>query len=65
MCRPVGCQSARRVQAFTFSGPRRSSAYRPDASGKARAVAVADWKAWNEGLVGRNGVGKHPGPVTK
>jgi hypothetical protein len=37
----------------------------PDAGDKERATAVADWKAWVEGLVGKNGVGKHTGPVKK
>lgn len=56
---------ALRTKAFSFLGPLRSSAYRPDAGDKDRAAAVADWKTWVEGLVGKNGVGKHTGPVKK
>lgn len=56
---------ALRAKAFAVLGPLRSSAYRPDAGDKERAAAVADWKAWVEGLAGRNGVGKHTGPVKK
>ncbi|MBA3699568.1 MAG: hypothetical protein H0W78_12045 [Planctomycetes bacterium] len=56
---------ALRTMAFTFLGPLRSSAYRPDAGDQECPATVADWKAWIEGLVGKNGVGKHPGPIKK
>lgn len=56
---------ALRTKVFAFLGPLRSSAYRPDASDKERTTAVAEWKTWIEGLVGKNGVGKHTGPTKK
>jgi hypothetical protein len=56
---------ALRTKAFSFLGPLRSSTYRPDASDQERAAAVQDWKTWIEGLVGKNGVGKHTGPIKK
>ncbi|HEX3133238.1 MAG TPA: hypothetical protein VHX44_06595 [Planctomycetota bacterium] len=54
---------ALRIKAFTFLGPLRSSTYRPDAGDKERTAAVAEWRTWIEGLVGKNGVGKHTGPI--
>lgn len=56
---------AMRAKAFAFLGPLRSSAYRLDASDKERTATVAEWKTWIEGLVGKNGVGKHTGPIKK
>lgn len=56
---------ALRSKAFAFLGPLRTSAYRPDAGDKERATALADWKGWIEGLVGKTGIGTHTGPIKK
>jgi len=40
-------------------------AYRPDSGAKEPTAAGAEWKTWIEGLIGKNGVGKHTGPIKK